>query len=53
MDSPTLVLKFAEDEPLSLASSPNKSIGPNFKFERADWTLFRSVDTLSQKAGVP
>ncbi len=25
----------------------------NFKFERADWTLFRSISTLPQKAGVP
>jgi hypothetical protein len=25
----------------------------NFKFERADWTLFRTVEGLQQKAGVP
>ena len=27
--------------------------GAEFQFERPDWTLFRSVSTLSQKAGVP
>src|SRR4051812_46087788 len=26
---------------------------PEFQFERPDWTLFRSISTLSQKAGVP
>lgn len=26
---------------------------PDFTFEREDWTLFRSLSTLSQKAGVP
>src|SRR6478672_8517068 len=25
----------------------------NLKFERADWTLFRTVEGLQQKAGVP
>ena len=25
----------------------------NIKFERADWTLFRNISTLPQKAGVP
>ena len=25
----------------------------NFKFEREDWTLFRTVEGLQQKAGVP
>ncbi|MDY8111123.1 ATP-binding protein [Fulvimarina sp. 2208YS6-2-32] len=25
----------------------------DFQFERADWTLFRSINTLPQKAGVP
>src|SRR5262245_1893202 len=34
----------------SLAANQNS---PNFKFERPDWALFRSVGTLSQKAGVP
>src|SRR3954465_7843687 len=33
---------------LSAGSNPSE-----FQFERPDWTLFRSVDTLSQKAGVP
>ena len=26
---------------------------PNLKFERADWTSFRTVEGLQQKAGVP
>jgi Topoisomerase 6 subunit A/Spo11, Toprim domain len=34
----------------ALASSPASE---NFKFERADWTLFRTVEGLQQKAGVP
>ena len=33
-----------------LASSPAPE---NFKFEREDWTLFRTVEGLQQKAGVP
>ena len=33
---------------LSASSNP-----PEFQFERPDWTLFRSVGTLSQRAGVP
>jgi hypothetical protein len=33
-----------------LASSPASE---NFKFEREDWTLFRTVEGLQQKAGVP
>lgn len=33
--------------------SPPRPTTPNFQFERQDWTLFRSVGTLSQKAGVP
>jgi DNA topoisomerase VI subunit B len=34
----------------ALASSPAPE---NFKFEREDWTLFRTVEGLQQKAGVP
>jgi hypothetical protein len=34
----------------ALASSPEPS---NFKFEREGWTLFRTVEGLQQKAGVP
>ena len=34
----------------ALASSPASE---NFKFEREDWTLFRTVEGLQQKAGVP
>jgi hypothetical protein len=35
------------------ASRPNTTKRPEFTFEREDWTLFRSLSTLSQKAGVP
>lgn len=35
------------------ASSPAEPRDPDFQFERPDWVLFRSVSTLSQKAGVP
>jgi hypothetical protein len=35
-------------------ADPNhESQAADFKFERQDWTLFRSPETLSQKAGVP
>ncbi len=45
-----------EDSPVSSdrQSRPTNGQNPrNFKFERADWTLFRSISTLPQKAGVP
>lgn len=35
------------------ASRPASSRSSEFTFEREDWTLFRSLSTLSQKAGVP
>jgi hypothetical protein len=35
------------------ARLPPASKAADFQFERPDWVLFRSVDTLSQKAGVP
>jgi hypothetical protein len=35
------------------ASRPARTKSPEFTFEREDWTLFRSLATLSQKAGVP
>jgi hypothetical protein len=35
-----------------LASQPDGQLSPNFKFQRPDWVLFRSMDTLGQKAGV-
>ena len=35
------------------ASRPARTKSPEFTFEREDWTLFRSLSTLSQKAGVP
>jgi hypothetical protein len=35
-------------------ADPNHEFQPaDFKFERQDWTLFRSLETLGQKAGVP
>ena len=34
----------------ALASLPEPK---NFKFEREDWALFRTVEGLQQKAGVP
>lgn len=36
-----------------LARLPAPPKSAEFQFERPDWTLFRSVETLSQKAGVP
>ena len=47
------ILKFGANDPLVLPRSEGPQKPPNFKFERPDWTLFRSVGTLSQKAGVP
>src|SRR6516165_8109477 len=38
-----------EELPIELASSPAPQ---NLKFERADWTPFRTVEGLQQKAGV-
>jgi hypothetical protein len=35
------------------ASRPARTKSPEFTFEREDWTLFRSLSTMSQKAGVP
>ncbi|WP_345822906.1 hypothetical protein ABC766_32025 (plasmid) [Methylobacterium fujisawaense] len=35
-----------------LASQPGPPKSAEFQFERPDWTLFRSADTLAQKAGV-
>jgi hypothetical protein len=35
------------------ATKPSSDDSQNLKFERADWTLFRTVEGLSQKAGVP
>lgn len=47
------ILKFGADRGSALASSSDPAGSPDFQFERPEWTLFRSVDTLSQKAGVP
>jgi hypothetical protein len=40
---------FQKSRPVSASSLA----APNFKFEREDWTSFRTVDGLQQKAGVP
>ena len=37
---------------LGLSSQPASPKSAEFQFERPDWTLFRSADTLAQKAGV-
>ena len=37
----------------SKAGSPSPDDAPNMKFERADWTSFRTLEGLQQKAGVP
>lgn len=37
---------------VGLSSQPAQRNSAEFQFERPDWTLFRSADTLSQKAGV-
>jgi hypothetical protein len=53
MTQPDRILKFGDFYAPPLASQPARPNPPNFKFERPDWTLFRSVGTLSQKAGAP
>jgi hypothetical protein len=35
------------------ANSASSLAAPNLKFEREDWSLFRTLDGLTQKAGVP
>jgi hypothetical protein len=45
----TLALDFQKSSP-ELASSPAPA---NLKFEREDWSLFRTIEGLQQKAGVP
>lgn len=37
----------------SLTRLPTDQNPENFKFERADWTAFRTIEGLQQKAGVP
>ena len=37
----------------SKADSSSQGDAQNLKFERADWTSFRTVEGLQQKAGVP
>ena len=46
-------LKNPPDRASVSASRPARPRSPEFTFEREDWTLFRSLSTLSQKAGVP
>ncbi|MEI7610138.1 MAG: ATP-binding protein [Rhodospirillaceae bacterium] len=46
-------LKIGNMVPTPQASSPAPTETPIFKFVREDWTLFRSVGTLTQKAGAP
>ena len=46
-------LKNPPDRASVSASRPARPKSPEFTFEREDWTLFRSLSTLSQKAGVP
>jgi hypothetical protein len=46
-------LKNPPDHGSVSASRPARPKSPEFTFERQDWTLFRSLSTLSQKAGVP
>jgi hypothetical protein len=55
-DRPALAQPGLKDPPLRAgvsASQPARTKSPEFTFEREDWTLFRSLSTLSQKAGVP
>src|ERR1700683_4107719 len=41
-----------EESGADLASSTEPQTSQNLKFERADWTVFRTVEGLQQKAGV-
>ncbi|GGE24758.1 hypothetical protein GCM10011390_50230 [Aureimonas endophytica] len=41
---------FEQPSEASLNADPNR---PDFQYERSEWVLFRSVNTLPQKAGVP
>jgi hypothetical protein len=50
---PHSALKNHPDRQELSASLPTEPKAAEFQFERPDWILFRSVDTLSQKAGVP
>src|SRR3954469_19466655 len=47
------ILKNGPEPDAGLARLSAGSNPAEFHFERPDWTLFRSVRTLSQKAGVP
>jgi hypothetical protein len=49
---PHSALKIHPERQELSASLPAEPKAAEFQFERPDWVLFRSVDTLSQKAGV-
>jgi hypothetical protein len=53
MTAAPTILKFEPKTDGVSASLPAPQKSPNFKFERKDWELFRSVGTLPQVAGVP
>ena len=50
---PGETFKNSDNRPADSASLKPDTESENFKFERPDWVMFRSVGTLSQKAGVP
>jgi hypothetical protein len=53
---PAIAPRGLKNPPLSAAASasrPDTTKHREFTFEREDWSLFRSLSTLSQKAGVP
>jgi hypothetical protein len=55
-EQPAIAPRGLKNPPLPAATSasrPERTRSPEFTFEREDWTLFRSLSTLSQKAGVP
>src|SRR4051812_40033201 len=47
------IFKSGGKQPVDSASSGADLKSGDFQYERQDWTMFRSIDTLSQKAGVP
>ena len=53
MATETLHSDPAPDFQKSSPELPSSPAPENFKFEREDWTLFRTVEGLCQKAGVP
>ena len=51
MSPPLFEIPVAANQNSASLNPPSKSA--EFQFERPDWALFRSIGTLSQKAGVP